>query len=446
MNRNVPYLLSGILLMFMLLNCSNGKKQPTKRKENVNTTQVIKNFNQQIADTIPQLSSTTNLNVYLENSGSMNGYVKGNTGFEQSIYYYLSQIEYSNKVGSIHLNYINSKVIPQGNDIESFIHNVEPADFQKKGGNLGSSDIAVILDTILNRQQPGDISLFISDCIFSPGKKMPDAEVQNYLIEQSTRIERIFKNKLRGTNNNLAVVICQLQSDFNGTFFNREDANRQIQHKRPFYFWLIGSPAQLCQLMKTIPFESLKGKGAEVENTYCLCKVSTPIKYAIINNGRIGTFERHRVIRNEQDKNSIFNCKPNSRGRQSSLFRFAIGVDYSALPLDNSLLLNPVNYTWEARGYDIDIKQESAPGGYTHLIYISTTRQPVPSVELEIVLKNPIPQWVEDKNDPVGLALNPDDIALDQTFGLKNLVKGVCDAFGGEQAEYANFKVSINKN
>ena len=42
---------------------------------------------------VPNLEVTSPvINVYLENSGSMDGYVNGNTGFKQSIYYYLSEL------------------------------------------------------------------------------------------------------------------------------------------------------------------------------------------------------------------------------------------------------------------------------------------------------------------------------------------------------------------
>ena len=111
------------------------------------------------------------VNVYLENSGSMDGYVKGNTGFEQSIYAYLTDLQISKLVDTLNLNYINSRIIPLGCDVEKFIHNIEPADFRRHGGDLGTSDIAIVLDSILKLHKKNDISIFISDCIVSPGNK-----------------------------------------------------------------------------------------------------------------------------------------------------------------------------------------------------------------------------------------------------------------------------------
>ena len=83
----------------------------------------------------------------------MDGYVKGNTGFEQSIYAYLTELQINKIVDSLNLNYVNSRIIPLGNDVEKFIHNIEPIDFRKHGGNLGTSDIAIVLDSVLSRHK-----------------------------------------------------------------------------------------------------------------------------------------------------------------------------------------------------------------------------------------------------------------------------------------------------
>ena len=378
-------------------------------------------------------------NVYLENSGSMNGYVNGNTGFEQSIYYYLSQVEGNGVANVMNLCYINSKVIPLGNDVETFIHHVEPVDFVKKGGNLKNSDIAVLLDTVMSRHRANEISLFVSDCIFSPSKRMQDFEVPNYLTEQSTRIERIFRDKLREMNGELAVIVCLLESNYNGYYFNRDNVKKWVEGKRPFYFWLIGSPAQLRHLLDTVPFESLRGKGAEVENLYTAYK-GEACKYSVVNTGKIGRFERDR----KNAQRSLLKCRPEHKGRYQGVFQFAVGVDYAALPMDDGWLTDPQNYEVTPKDYEISIASRRI-GGYTHLIYLKTERTPVPATEVEVVLKNRLPGWVDERNDEVGLDLEKDE-AFNKTFGLKAMMEGVHNAFGGDAVEHAKIKVSINKN
>ena len=55
--------------------------------------------------------------------------------------------------------------------VKEFIDALEPADFQKRGGNRNTSDMSEIIETILSQTSDSDISMFVSDCIFSPGKK-----------------------------------------------------------------------------------------------------------------------------------------------------------------------------------------------------------------------------------------------------------------------------------
>ena len=72
------------------------------------------------------------VNVYIENSGSMDGYVKGVTEFEQAVYNYLTDIKISQFSDSLNLFYINSDIIPQGSDISDFIKNLNQQLLEKE--------------------------------------------------------------------------------------------------------------------------------------------------------------------------------------------------------------------------------------------------------------------------------------------------------------------------
>ena len=105
------------------------------------------------------------IKVYMENSGSMYGYVKGATDFENAVYSYLSDLQHANlgiKSDSIssrnilELNYINSKIIKQPSDVQAFIKALEPTSFKLKGGNMGLSDMSDIIAMILN-QKPNSL-------------------------------------------------------------------------------------------------------------------------------------------------------------------------------------------------------------------------------------------------------------------------------------------------
>ena len=89
--------------------------------------------------------SAPTIKVYVENSGSMDGYVKGATDFENAVYSYLSDVQHADlgvRTDSLAtknvlvLNYINSEVLQQKPDVREFIEALEPADFRMKGGKI----------------------------------------------------------------------------------------------------------------------------------------------------------------------------------------------------------------------------------------------------------------------------------------------------------------------
>ena len=378
-----------------------------------------------------------NVNVYLENSGSMDGYVKGNTGFEQSIYAYLTELQISKIVDSLNLNYVNSRMIPLGNDVEKFIHNIEPIDFRKHGGNLGTSDIAIVLDSVLSRHKKNDVSIFISDCIVSPGNKYASSpqSLDNYLLEQRTKIKKSFVQSLEQAKGDLAVVICQLTSLFDGRFYNKFDPT-YYKGNRPFYVWLIGSTAHVKQLLDKVTLETLKGNGAELENVYTLLASAKKIDYGVLLTPRLGHFDFDRT----NPKTAIRNIRKENKGQQGGTFMFSVGANLNQLPLDKSYVLNKANYEVNNKDYVLSVKEQKG-GRFSHVFGLSS--KIASRGNITITLKNQFPQWVVDKTDFLGDDLEKDG-TTDKTYGLRYLIEGVYDAFTSRQKDYAEFKITIN--
>ena len=115
---------------------------------------------------------TFNINVYLENSASMDGYVKGVTEFETAIYNLLGDFKISGLCDSLNLNYIN-KTIPYQKqnalpaDIQDFIEKLEPSVFKLRGGDRSVSDLKNILSTVLKTVNNKNAAVLISDFVFS---------------------------------------------------------------------------------------------------------------------------------------------------------------------------------------------------------------------------------------------------------------------------------------
>ena len=101
-------------------------------------------------------------NVFIENSMSMDGYVRGNSDFKNAIYGFLSDVllKTNGLADSMNLFYINSKLLPFRPDLTDFIEKLSPSTFSERGGERGTSDIHNVLKTALAATNKGQVAVF----------------------------------------------------------------------------------------------------------------------------------------------------------------------------------------------------------------------------------------------------------------------------------------------
>ncbi|MGL5889438.1 MAG: hypothetical protein ACRC3B_06110, partial [Bacteroidia bacterium] len=193
------------------------------------------------------------VNVYLENSASIEGYVKGTTQFENALYALLSDLKHSQFCTDLNLSYINSQVTGQvqnagDKELDEFIRKLEPEDFRKRGGNRTASDISSVMETALNSVDETHAALLITDAVFSPGKKNPDAA--EYLTNQKVRLKGMFQSRLMQQKRPVSVLFLRLESEFTGTYYDRYNDKHELKACiRPYYLVFIASPVQMQQLL-----------------------------------------------------------------------------------------------------------------------------------------------------------------------------------------------------
>jgi len=403
------------LTIATMLICACGKNNDRKQSR---SGVVSKSTSSQVTS-IP-LSKPT-INVYIENSGSMDGYVKGITEFEQTIYNYLSDILISHTTDSLNLFYINSEVSKPNLALEDFIQKLEPSTFQKYGGKRGTSDIANVLETVLAKTGKNQISILVTDGIFSPGRGI-DAE--EYLINQQIGIKKRFADYLERTPN-ASVIVYQLSSKFNGTYYNKIDAKKQINEQRPYYLWVIGDAKQVSQLRKNVP-DSKFIYG--VQNVFTSIVGNRIVKYALKAN--IGTYDFPR-----DGSCTIKNIKKDKR---TGKVQFAVNSDFSDLLLDDRYLLNITNYENNSK-YILTVNPYSGQNStYSHTFLFASTDR-VYSGNIVVKLKAILPAWIEEANDDKGVTAVPE-----KTYGIKYQLGGVFDAFTFKDNYYTEIKININ--
>ena len=367
------------------------------------------------------------LNVFLENSGSMDGYVNGGSDFASIIYRYLNHIDNSGSVNdSINLYYINSNLIPIGNDNALLSSkNLTPSSFRIMGGSRASTDISDLLKQVLIRTNNDTISILISDMIFSPGSKV---DASQYLEDQKTEIMSLFTNRVNYSD--FSVVIHQLSAAFNGTYFNKFDAKSSINVDRPFYIIFFGDKEYLEQ----IPFETFLQDdlvSKYMENKYLITK-EIPVEYAIqVGSGNFN-------LDKKDSKKSIIKARID---RRTSNLSCVVNVNFNNTMLDDSYLTDIDNYSL-GTNYQIESIKPSSLEGFTHSLKWTTV---IPqSNTLSIGLLKNIPEWVYYKNDSIGDDLFKDD-ALDKTYGLKYLIEGIYEPYRKSSEYYTKIEININK-
>ena len=441
MKKALYYFIS-LVTICLLTGCNGGgRKQKRGDLLPTDTTEVSRP-----ANTIKPV-----VNVYIENSGSMDGYVKGETDFEHAVYGYLSDIKITDIADDVNLFYINSKIIPYGNNIKDFIDKLEPSTFKNRGGNRGETDIDSLLKMILDKTNDNTVSILVSDCVFSPGKGKNASE---YLVNQQIGIKTNVAEHIKrypGT----AFVIYRLNSQFNGAYYNCYNEKTQINDRRPFFIWLIGNVDRIKILSKKIPPDSFKGSG--VTHSYTLLPLAHEIDYSVQLSPKFGNFKLSRE--KGKTKTDILNAERASKGLNKGKFMFSVGADFSDLQtlLGKEYLNNPDNYaltinTRPSDAFVLTISENTGTNSkYTHRIQLTAT-QKIPTGDVEIALVNKEPDWIKDKNDDSGLNIKADD-AMDKTYGIKYLTGGIEDAYNTVLKEkketsylpYAKLKVKISK-
>ena len=381
------------------------------------------------------------IKVYVENSGSMDGYVKGVTDFENAVYSYLSALQLadlgkkdsSSLKNRLEFNYINSKTLPYKGDLEAFIKNLEPYTFRIRGGNRNASDMSVMLDSILRRMDsPNDVSVFISDCIFSPGrtfKSQDDADgyLKQELIDiQSHLAEHLLKAP------DLAVVVLRLISQFDGYYYNKYDDKTHIKDNRPFYICLLGDKLQLKRIMDKVDTGRIKGSG--VQNMFMVSRPDAQFDYDIAIRGGQGEYTK-------TTKNTVKKAKVERKGGVSR-FQLPIDVDFSGCLLEDGYLLDVANYSVSNKAYSLEISKNNAfNSSYTHVLKLNLEQPIISKGGIKITLLNKLPSWIEQYTDEEGLDIHAPG-AMEKTYGLKYLMEGIYDAYSlGE--EYGSITVNI---
>lgn len=384
MNKKAIIIISSVVVLLLIIVFSIGKDDKIVLSSNP------------VPSTIK--SDKPTLKVFVENSGSMDGYMCEGSQLKDAVYAYVSDLNrYSD---TTKLYYINSQIIPYNDNLSSYIKDLNPTSFRNAGGNTSSTDFGNILASVLSTVQAKTVAILISDCILDlpvddPKKFLSSCEIQikEEVIEASKRVP------------DMGVEILKLYSDFSGKYYYASETPEVLKDvKRPYYMWIIGDKNYLAKLNDEVPISLLS-------------------KYGLSN---MVSFSNHSQIPFEITNSSLTG---NTIKPIKGVSKAVILADFRSTLQPNEIIQNNKLYSSQDPGIVVEsINPITKPNSkYTHFLTLTIPKGIHNRQEcLTLNLPTSLAAWIDASNDETGQNIRDN---LTKTTGIKYLIQGVADAF-----------------
>jgi hypothetical protein len=409
----------GLFLLLSVFSCSSDKKAEETTEETTTTAASNTGTKKPVA-AVP--TTIDQLNVFLEVSGSMKGFMPSNqaqgiTEFQKTLDPFLASIQQSNSIGGKSYFEVREKPYPLAYDqlAQTVRYGIKQS--------ASSTTIPAILDSIISHH-PDGVNVLISDFIYSPENGRAVSFV-------STDIYRVLaKAQQQGQ----AVSVFGATSDFRGTFYPAvKSAARSIDNccdtPVPYYVWVIGRPEQVRLFNQEI-----------VKNTFAE-ELHAGFTFAA---PRYGVLDKYLPVGN-------WYCATATDCRQVTISDLAVpaemvvGIDLAGLPaafageayLKQHLRLQAENTDAKITHIYPAARFRQLPGvagkntdplkSYTHFVQLKLSQLQAPQAELHLQLAQQQPAWVQQWTTPDDSRINQEGA---KTFNLSGLVAGVEKAFG----------------
>lgn len=332
------------------------------------------------------------INVFIENSGSMNGYVLNQSDFRDDLYDYVDKL--SKEANKTNLYYINSEVIPIRTTLESFFEGLNAASFKKAGGNHTQSDIVDMMKAMLAKSNNNTVSMFASDCILDL-----QGETKTFLNLKRTTLSSVISD-YKAKHPGFGFRILCLESNFDGFLYPTNKNVVKVTGKRPYYIWIFGSNNLIGNLMNKVQ--------DDVFNKHLLHSVAYSDVSSVPN-----TIGKTKGDISANGKVEIKSSNP----------KFDIYANFTKTLIDDKTLSSKDSYELspylEIEGID---KIHFDKSKYSHIIHLKLSHASKAS-NLSVSLKeNIVPAWVDEVNDETG-------DRPQTTCGIKSLITGIKEAF-----------------
>ncbi|MGI6232788.1 MAG: hypothetical protein ACOYJF_08055 [Prevotella sp.] len=307
-------------------------------------------------------------------------------------------------------------------------------------GEKGYTDFRSIFDNILNRTGKNEVSILVSDLIYSV-KDMQGVNPQKVFNELQEMVNAVFKDEVRRK----SMLVVRMTGSYNGPYYSFDNQPHPYDGRRPYYIVVVADNDVMKQLTTDSRFRSFadmpKLRGYDNMVLFTSDDIYEPYYSLLLNNKALrGHFHPER---GQSDRITRLNdIEPD---KDSGDIQLALAVDLSKMFIDPRYLTDKNNYVVlsdddvrikEIRPIDksdITPAEKKYIGSATHIFILSANRISNDQ-EVEIELRNQLPQWVNacsSEND-----VKPDATT---TFGLRYLLGGIYDSYMRNAEHDANY-------
>lgn len=339
------------------------------------------------------------IKLYVENSGSMDGYMFNGSELKDAVYSFVSGLQTHSDTSELY--FVNSDVYNVKAPLNTFISSMSPAAFHSSPGNKANTDIADIFRMVLSQLEENSVSILVTDAILD----LPSGSTAFFHTKQ-TQIKSIFENYLK-ENPNFAIEIFRMSSRFNGKYYYTGGSITLSDQQRPYYMFVLGDKQTLSSANGIVAKSQIQHG---VENYYAYSSY-TQVPFVMLNKKKKG-------------HNGQFEVRLQKRS-----IPVIAKVDLQYTLHDEELLRNPNLYTVAFGDDSIKIKtinELPKEPEYTHAITLTLPENADEGSVNIYFCPPPYPLWLEEANDDLSDASVATTM---KTTGIKYIVEGISDAF-----------------
>ena len=374
------------------------------------------------ADSASMKTVKPTVRIFMENSGSMNGFVTINSEFKNALGHLIAKT--NGFYEGTKLFFINDAVHHAAvcDNLNDFVLHLNPQTMQV--GNTGSTDITKIFGMILDRTKNDTVSILVSDCVYDVDN------VGNLLSAASSSTTGTFMKAIRQAkekNSDFAVILMQCESKFYGYHY---EGNMPMVCNgiRPYYVIIMGKKEAVLELDEHLELENTPTGLPGLTHKFMISSEDTwDLNHQtarVFTNG----FTNALRIQPEHDGLNIRNIITD-HDKLDLTFSFGLGVQNLFVARD--YLLDKDNYEVEPEQYYLEQVTDQAKftecDYFDHPICVQIkTEDKSFAPEVTVRLKNQIPAWVKKCSYNTRMMTLP---SQHKSYALYEMVEGIYGAF-----------------